>query len=323
MKKLLSNVFLACMGLILMFSCNGPGLEVKEKEPVPDEGEIVEYDGVPVKIGELTDSDIENGITRAIFINPAATREDTRGVPAGGRYITAIIRDGAANSEGVKYMFTAGMNRSSGILGLVGTYMPHNLFTSEPSDAEKEIMYWKNWWINNYGINQGSQCVLLVGKSIGAAMLYRSLYRCYYSKSRYIGLQNFFKVGVVLFDAHEPGAPGDSGDYAKWYDYVYFDAMMGSPGYYYNLRFWPNWTNYINPARRQYAQLGIYNTYQRHDSLWRGYSFLGSYAGSTYVITNIKQNVDHDEIDSDPYSLILGADMIENCIEQFICGPKD
>jgi len=326
MKSFFVKGILVCFSLSVFFGCS---LAVDNSENAAP-SEIIEYGGEKIKVGILTEQDVANGITKSISQNLHDSRNSKGGSPAGARFITVIFRDGAANAAGIMRMFTAAENMAGNkIIYWVSSYIKGgtdvlHLPVGSPVDAEKELMYWKNWWINNRGVNWASQCVLLIGKSVGAAMLYRSLYRAYYSKSPYIGLQNFFKVAVVLIDTHEPGKPGDSDDGGKWWDYVYFDSSMGRSGYRYNLKFWNKWAQYINVNRKAQSQLGIYNTYQRYDSKWRGYSFSGIYNGKYYSITNIKQNnVKHLEIDTRQPSMSLGRDMIYNAITQFLCAAKD
>jgi hypothetical protein len=331
MENYLVKAFIIFLCLIVSIGCTDPDLSKSADNTGLQEGEIIEFQGKKIKVGDLSDQDISQGITRDVSIVSLDENETTKGAPAGARYLTIIVRDGASNSKNVylnmKYMRNIAVNEGK-ILGYGCSYIaggcqdPGDTIPDpcgSPTDAEEEILYWKSWWATK-GVNQYSTCVLLVGKSVGAAMLYRSLYRCYSSKSPYIGLQNFFKVAVVLVDAHEPGAPGDSGYANKWYDYVYFDKSMGSGSYYYyNLKFWSAWAPYINPYRKGYSQLAIYNTYERHPSeSFRGYSFNGLYNSKYYSMTNIKQNERHRTIGS---SNITG-DVIYNTFVYF-CMAKD
>ena len=110
----------------------------------------------------------------------------------------------------------------------------------------------------NNGDNPGALNLLIVGKRLGGAKMYRFLYK----QSEY--LKQFAKVAVTLVDAHEPVALGNEGKKGKWYDYVYFTGGK------YHLKWWNDkWGPDENQSKGN-AKLRFYNIYQRNK--WpRGY----------------------------------------------------
>lgn len=124
--------------------------------------------------------------------------------------------------------------------------------------------------LENNGDDPSKPAVLLVGKSFGAAKMYRFMYR--YCEDL---LDRFSGVATVLVDPHEPIVPGDKGKTGKWYDFVYF------AGGKYRLKWWNSkW----GPQEKQFdvnAKMRFYVTFQRNE--WpRGYSM-----NHPYMLNNL------------------------------------
>jgi hypothetical protein len=94
--------------------------------------------------------------------------------------------------------------------------------------------------------------LLIVGKSLGGAKMYRFLYQ--YSDY----LKTFEKVATALVDPHEPIVPGDEGDQGKWYEFVYFSGGSAT------LKWWPDKWGPSADQSNSDAKLRIYNIYQRN-----------------------------------------------------------
>ncbi|MBN1698497.1 MAG: hypothetical protein JW881_13360 [Spirochaetales bacterium] len=381
-QSIFLKVLFVTAGLFLMFGCSNINLIDDENENVSEDkyaqiddyrlldGIVLDMHGEKVKIGALTDEDIENGIRNSVsanfiydriicpnkelkeYYNSVKNRSNTRWLNLTPEQIAAmlqammqaIINDVKENS--VKQFYAAGpkniiigMRDGAGCSELILKswnkakeahldYEPskpmfwmfkrdhyyhlvflHGETSPEPIDLEEGI-YNRLEIVKEYsGLKNTNQyCLLLIGKSVGAAAIYRSLYRIYYGKSKYFGGTQFYKVGVVLVDAHEPFAPGDEGNSGQWYDYVHFNKELKADGDYYNLTLWQKWAdNIIYPNgddRQKFTQLRIWNTYQRGSGLFdgfEGYSFTGQYYFNNKLnncVKNVRQyGVEHTEIE--------------------------
>jgi hypothetical protein len=118
--------------------------------------------------------------------------------------------------------------------------------------------------------------LLIVGKSLGGAKMYRFLYK-YYNE-----LRSFVRVSVVLVDPHEPIVPGDNGDTAEWYDFVYFKNGK------YRLKWWEDRWGDCKAQIEPQAKLRFHIAYQRNK--WpRGYAMNTPYR--SYNLTGKKVRI--------------------------------
>ncbi len=192
--------------------------------------------------------------------------------PDKARRFVVIVSDGAANTGSVLDMWNQayGYALARGFVKeMKGSYMGG---WSTPGEIRNEIVRWVNAYANE-GIPQGEITLLVIGKSQGSARQYKTMYNSYNNDHNGY-FKNFYKVGWVLIDPHEPGAPGKSGRCGHWYDYVVFDCNKdfnsGNWNNYYNLYLYFRWTYWI--AR---GQLRINSTYERVDPLIQGYAMCG------------------------------------------------
>ena len=124
--------------------------------------------------------------------------------------------------------------------------------------------------LENNSDGTSKPAVLLVGKSLGAAKLYRVMHN-YYEEFK----DSVSGIAAVLVDAHEPIVPGDKGLTGKWYDFVYFDGGK------YKLKWWDNkWGDQTQQSAAD-AKMRFYVTYQRNE--WPcGYSM-----NTPYTLSNL------------------------------------
>jgi hypothetical protein len=132
------------------------------------------------------------------------------------------------------------------------------------------------WRIVNTLVNDAAQVsgvsadpanfpLLLVGKSRGAAKLYRMLY------DNAAGFARFRRVAAVLVDTHDAGSPGDDGTTGTWHDCVYFDGGT------YHLKWWSGRWGAADTQAQAAARLRVYAVYQRRK--WpKGYAFPHAFA---------------------------------------------
>lgn len=119
--------------------------------------------------------------------------------------------------------------------------------------------------------------LLIVGKSLGAAKMYRFLYK-YYDE-----LKPFARISVVLVDPHEPFVPGDTGDTAEWYDFVYFKNGK------HRLKWWDDRWGDCKAQTDPHAKLRFHVAYQRNR--WpRGYAMNTPY--KSYNLTGKRVRLD-------------------------------
>jgi len=106
--------------------------------------------------------------------------------------------------------------------------------------------------------------ILVVGKSLGGAKMYR------FSYEHADLLRQFAGWATVLVDPHEPIIPGDEGDTGHWYDFVRFK------GGGHKLKWWESEWGPHADQRTAGAKLRFYVTYQRNE--WpRGYNLATPY----------------------------------------------
>ena len=102
MDKYVVKTMIVCLCLVVCFGCTDPDFLKGVNETGLQEGEIIEFQGEKIKVGDLSDEDISNGITRSVSSVSINENEHTRGAPAGPRYLTIIIRDGAMNAGDIR-----------------------------------------------------------------------------------------------------------------------------------------------------------------------------------------------------------------------------
>ncbi len=134
--------------------------------------------------------------------------------------------------------------------------------------------------IKNNGGDPSSMGLLIVGKSLGGAKMYRFIYK-------EIGiLKQFAGVAVVLVDAHEPIVPGNKGKKGKWYNYVYFTRAR------HRLKWWQGkWGPHGDQASKK-AKLRFHVIYQRN-SVTRGYGMNTPYKSVCLTGRNVKSLSDN------------------------------
>ena len=114
--------------------------------------------------------------------------------------------------------------------------------------------------IERNGSDPSALGLLLVGKSLGGAKLYRFMH----DYAEY--LKRFAALAGVLVDAHAPNpvGPGNEGDTGEWYKYVHLS------GGDHHLTWWEDKWGPHGDQREPDARLRLYATYQRN-SYPRGY----------------------------------------------------
>ena len=131
--------------------------------------------------------------------------------------------------------------------------------------------------LGNNGDNPSKPAILLVGKSLGGAKIYRFMYNYYKAL-----LNQFSGVATVLVDAHEPIVPGDKGKTGEWYDFVYFEGGK------YRLRWWDSEWGPHNQQSAPDAKMRFYVTYQRNE--WPcGYSMNAPYMVNNLTHKNVQK----------------------------------
>jgi hypothetical protein len=140
------------------------------------------------------------------------------------------------------------------------------------------------------GGNPSSLRLLIIGKSLGGA----KMYRFFYQYNAY--LKTFGKVAAAFVDAHEPIVPGDDGDKGKWYDYVYFSG--GS----HNLNWWTDaWGASANQTDDT-AKLRVYCIHQRNQ--WPlGYSMSSAYRNTNLTGKKVKSPPDNGSAKADHWKI--------------------
>ena len=108
--------------------------------------------------------------------------------------------------------------------------------------------------IYDNGFDPRVLCLLLVGKSLGGAKIYKFMYE--YAEY----LKQFATVAGVLVDAHAPPpvGPGNKGKTDKWYPYIHLS------GGDHNLTWWTDQWGPHADQRKADARLRLYATYQRN-----------------------------------------------------------
>jgi hypothetical protein len=143
--------------------------------------------------------------------------------------------------------------------------------------------------VSKNGMDPTQLCLLVVGKSLGGA----KMYRFFFQYADY--LKFFHKIALILVDAHEPGAPGNEGDVDKWYDYVHFSSG-------HQLKWW---TYKWGPAESQLdasAKIRVYVIYQRND--WpRGYGMREAYRCDNLTEKTVLSRTDSKHEPADHWNL--------------------
>ncbi len=222
--------------------------------------------------------------------------------PDAARRLVVVLCDGFADNGYIRYLWNTAYGyalQRGFVQELKGSYMEHG---NDYDDVKSEIRRLVSAYAAE-GIPQSQLTLLVIGKSLGAAKNFELMYHNY-NDSHNGYFKNFYKVGWVLIDPHEPVAPGDRGRCNRWYDHVYFDCnkaynddIMNDYNDYYNLAMFSRWKYWISRG-----QLRVNSTFQRRDST-KGYPMCGgSPAGNSpsswYTCALWKQTaMNHDQID--------------------------